>query len=692
MKRFAVAAAAVAFSVTAARAQSIVSGSVIGKHDSLPIAGAEVIGNKGVRVRTGIDGRFRILVAKGDSLFIRALGYRAEWVTPVNEMMLRLEALATTLPAVMTTAGQRTMGLSESAASVTIIDRGMMDASAAVSASQILRQIPGLQELSAPPSKTGISIRGLDAARVLVLVDGEPVAGSLIETRDIGRLSTLAAERIEVTKGPASVEFGSDALGGVINLVTAPPSAHFRAEVTTRAGELGRREASADISDTRGKLGYRASAGWRQVDAVTAIGADGTSLDRVYDVRTDVRYAAAAGVQMRGDVQLSRQRQRWPVGGGYNGFIDNRAAQALGEVSATAFGGLARVRMFAQLSDYQFRQSQLLAPIAGSADSLEQEEQLLRMLVSYARPVGAHLIDAGAQGSVRAIVAPGKIENDRADDRVLELFARDRWTRGPMLVTIGARATAGSLWGNAVTPSLGLALQLSDAWRVRSSFARGFRAPSFKEIRYTFANPAAGYVVDGNPDLEPESSANFDVGVAWAPRRNLVVEADGYTTRVSNLIDTRFTRFNSGGFQVFQNLNVARARIDGAEASIRLTSASAHLTAGYNFLRARDLETGKRLDRRAAHSARVAVSHSSARLRGLVSDVSLHYTSSAPLGEERQGAMISVDGQLRVPVTSRVELSAGVNNALDRRPSNWAPASRRQMFVGLRAHTDDSND
>lgn len=691
MTRLAVAAIAVALSVATARAQSIVSGTVVGKLDSLPVVGAEIIGNNGVHVRTGIGGRFRIPIVPGDSLFIRALGYRPMWAAPLNEMLVRLEVTATTLPEVMTTAGQRTIGLSESAASVTVVGRAMIDATAAVSASQILRQIPGLQELSSPPSKTGISIRGLDAARVLVLVDGEPVAGSLIETRDIGRLSTLAAERIEVTKGPSSVEFGSDALGGVINLVTAAPSTHFRGEVSSRAGEFGRREATAEVSDTRGKLGYRVSGGWRQVDAVTAIGANGTSLDRVYDVRTGVRYAATSSVLIRGDVQLSRQRQRWPVGGGYNGFIDNRAAQALGEVSANAFGGLARARLFAQYSDYQFRQAQTLAPIAGSADSLEQQENLLRMLLSYARPIGGHLIDAGAQGSVRAIVAPGKIENDRADDRVLEVFARDRWTRGPMLVTFGARATAGSLWGNAATPSLGLALQLSDAWRVRSSFARGFRAPSFKEIRYTFANPAAGYVVDGNPDLEPETSSNFDAGVAWAPRRGIVVEVEGYTTRVSNLIDTRFTRINSGGFQVFQNLNVSRARIEGVEASLRVSSSSAGLTAGYNYLRARDLESGKRLDRRAAHSARIAASHLSTRLRSLVSDVSVHYTGSAPLGEERQGEMISLDGQVRIPVASRVELSAGVNNTLDRRPSNWAPASRRQVYVGLRAHTLEAN-
>jgi outer membrane receptor for ferrienterochelin and colicins len=687
--RPAVVAVAVTLSVATAAAQSVVSGTVVGKLDSLPVAGAEIATANGLRVRTGLDGRFQIRVGHGDSLFVRAIGFRAEWFPAPGDALLCLEALSTTLPTLITTAGLRAMSLGESAASVTVIDREMIAATASVSANQLLRQIPGLQELSTPPSKTGIAIRGLDAARVLILVDGEPVVGTLLETRDIGRLSTLAAERIEITKGPSSVEFGSDALGGVINLVTAPPSATFHGEVTTRAGELGRREASASVSDTHGRLGYRASVGWRQADAVTAIGADGTSLDRVYDVRTDVRYKAGETIQLRGDVQLSRQRQRWPVGGGYNGFIDNRGAQALGEIQASKFGGHARLRMFAQYSDYQFRQAQSLAPIAGSADSLEQQEKLVRLLASFTRQAGAHLIDAGAQASVRAIVAPEKIEDDRADDRVFEFFARDRWVRGPVLVTAGGRATSGSLWGNALTPSLGLAIQLSDELRVRSSFAKGFRAPTFKEIRYTFANPAAGYVLEGNPDLEPESSSSLDAGLAWAPRQRVLVELDGYTTTVSNLIDTRFTSRNSGGFQVFQNVNVARARIQGIEASVRISHSHSHssVSAGYNYLRARDVETGKRLDRRAAHTARIAASHSSARLRGLVTDVSVRYTGDAPLGDETLGDMISLDGQFRLPIASRVELSAGVNNILDERPENWAPSARRQVYVGIRAHT-----
>ena len=473
----------------------------------------------------------------------------------------------------------------------------------------------------------------------------------------------------------------------MINLVTAAPSKKFTADATARVGELGRRESSFDLSNTKGALGYRISGGWRQVDRLPAVDAAGSSLDRVYDMRSDVRYRASDAVMLRGDVQLSQERQRYPVGGGYNGFIDNHGAQVLTEAKILKLGGIIRARVFGQYSDYQFRQSALSVPIAGSADSLIQEERLARALLAYTRAAGSHMIDAGAQFSARSIVAPQKIEGNRASDQVAEFFARDAWTHGRTLVTLGARSTSSSLWGSALTPSLGVAWQATQPLRLRASIARGFRAPSFKEMRYTFTNPIASYVIVGNANLEPESSWNTDVGVTWAPRSNLAIELGGYRTRVSNLIDTRFTGLNPAGFQIYQNLNVARALISGLEMSARFAMRDGDATLGYNYLRARDVDSNRQLDRRATHTARAQLSHKWRALSNLLTDVSLNYTGKAPIGTGTQGAMLSVDGQLRYSLSAPVELSAGVNNLFDQRPALWTPASQRQVFVGLRVHT-----
>jgi outer membrane receptor for ferrienterochelin and colicins len=687
-----------------ARAQSVVNGTVVGKTDGAPVLSAEVrVPRSGARARTDERGQFRVAAAVGDSLIVRALGF-AELRTVVQSStpVVRLVALATVLPVFTTTMGQRVIRASESPRSVTVIGREELDAVAAVSANQLLRQLPGLQELPSPPSKTSISIRGFDDSRVLVLVDGEPMAGALIESRDIGRLSTIATERIEVTKGPSSVEFGSDALGGVINIVQAAPAERLTLDALAREGGLGRQESSVGVSQRIGKFGYRLTGGWRQSDRVTGYNAAGSTFNRIYDVRSDVRYALTERWALRLDVQGSQERQRFPLDAAFNGFIDNRGGQGFAEVRGPVFGGDVRLRAFEQRFVYQYRQSRGLLPIRGSADSLEQRERQGRYLLSYTRVLGAHAIDLGAQRSHRTLVAPKKVTGDSADEQITEVFARDSWTFSTVLLTLGARHTASTLWGSSTNPSFGVAWQTMPAVRLRGNVARGFRAPGFKEIRYTFTNPAGGYTLEGNPDLLPESSWSTSVGGTWAPSTVWSFDVEGYRNDVADLVDWRYQGDNAAGFQTYRYVNVARARTQGVETNVRAVLGATDLSLGYDFLRARDLNAGLPLSRRATHTARARVARDWAVQAGLSTDLSVRYTGNAPLigipsgapitgpfSTEsgiigRQGALLSVDAQLRLAVTRELELSGGVNNLLGQQPVLWTPAFARQFYAGLR--------
>ena len=691
-----------------------VAGVVIGAGDGAPVLSAELrLSTAGSRTRSDERGAFRLSARGGgslvgDTLVVRALGFREQRVVLADEagelsaITVRLVALPTVLPVFTTTVGQRVIRASDSPRSVTVVTRQQLEAVAAVSANQLLRQLPGMQELPSPPSKTSISIRGFDDSRVLVLVDGEPVAGGLIGSRDIGRLSTVATERIEVTKGPSSVEFGSDALGGVINIVQAAPTPMFTMDGTARQGGLGRRESTVGLSNTVGRLGFRANGGWRQSDRVTGYDAVGSTFNRIFDVRSDARYKLNDRWTLRLDMQGSQERQRFPVDASFNGFIDNRGVQGFAEATGTALGGSVRVRAFQQRFVYQYRQSRELLPIRGSADSLEQQERQGRYLASYTRVLGGHTIDAGLQRSHRTLVAPDKVDGDSAREDITEVFLRDSYVVGPVLLTAGARHTNSTLWGATTNPSFGVAWQVHPQLRLRSNVARGFRAPGFKEIRFTFTNPAGGYTLVGNPTLRPESSVSSSAGGTWAPNAVLSFDVEGYTNTVQDLIDWRYQGDNVAGFQIYRNVNVARARMQGIETGVRIVHAGTDVSLGYDFLRARNLNDGLPLTRRATHTARLQAARSWSVMQGLATDMSVRYTGNAPLvgipagapitgpfSTEsgvigRQGALLSVDGQFRLAISNLTELSAGVNNLLAQRPALWTPAFDRQFYAGLR--------
>lgn len=668
-------------------AQARATVQIVSAADNAPIASARVIRLADARaVRTDDRGGVTVALTGADSIRVLALGYRElRTLLRSGTTTLRLTPLPTTLATIVTTAGQREMRASDNPASITVLSQKDIAAAGAVSANQLLRQLPGLQELAAPPAQTSIAIRGLDASRVLVLIDGEPAAGGLIENRDIGRLSTLAADRIEVTKGPSSVEFGSDALGGVINLVTAAPSRTPVASLMMRSGELGRREAASELSNTYGPLGVRVNAGWRETDRVTGVNASGSTLDRVYDFRGDARYRVNERWMVRSDLQLSQQRQRWPVGGGFNGFIDNATQQALLEAVGSVGGGTMRVRAFGQQYAYQFRQAQGALPIAGSADSLEQTETLGRGLLAWSRPMAGGTLDVGAQFSDRRIVAPSKIDGNRASDQVTEVFARQAFVVGAMRLSAGARSTSSTLWGSTVAPSVGAVWHAAPTVQIRANVARGFRAPSFKEMRYTFLNAGAGYTLIGNPNLTPESSWSTSLGASWVPTRSVTLTAEAYRNAVRNLVAIRANGFTPAGLLIYENANVARAQTEGIELGARVVRGNAEWSLGYDHLRARDLETGRTLDGRARHTARLAVSQAWAASHTVLTDLSVRYTGASPVGTLTQAAFLSVDGQVRMPVGRGLEASIGVTNLLDQRPAAWTPAFQRQFIAGLSA-------
>jgi outer membrane receptor for ferrienterochelin and colicins len=296
-----------------------------------------------------------------------------------------------------------------------------------------------------------------------------------------------------------------------------------------------------------------------------------------------------------------------------------------------------------------------------------------------------HSLDAGAQFSARGIVAPTKVDGDSVNDRVTEFFARDAFTVADVLFSAGARTTSSTLWGNTFSPSVGAAWQASPQWRLRTNVARGFRAPTFKELRYTFINGGAGYQIVGNSELRPESSWSSSIGASWAPSSGVALDVEGYRNAVAHLISTQQTGANNAGLLVYQNVNVDRARTEGVETSVRVMRRGAELSVGYDYLNAIDLSTGKTLDGRAKHTARIAWSKDWPRLGGVISDVSTRYIGSAPRGATTQGALVSVDGQLRVGVSRGMELSLAVANLLDQRPSGYTPAYQRQFSIGLRA-------
>ena len=666
-----------------------VTGTVVDSTTGAVVSGAvlraAIAGN---RVVTNRSGEFSLAAGPVDTLTIQALGYR--WIRMVvalasGPLRIVLSPAPELISDLVVTASRRVERAEASAVQVATISAAEIAAAGAASADRALERLPGLQVLPNAPTGSNLSIRGVNGARVLVLIDGEPVPGSLLENRDLSRLSTVAIERIEVVKGPLSALYGSDALGGVVNLITQSPRGPLTATAEARAGDFGRRELRLGAA-AGGAVAFRVDGGAREHQEVASIDPAPGALSRVWDLRSTVRWAATGSLAFRGDLSLFRERQRWQVSSdGFNGFNDNRGVT--GWLESTWIGERSSLRGRVVFEDYthRFRQARATQPL-GTDSAPAQSERVTRGNLGWSRRLGGHSFDLGIDASHRAIESPGKLNATAADDLV-EGYIQDGWTRAKFLIQPAARLSWNSRWGTAVTPSLALAWDRSSSLRLRLSGGRGFRGPSFKELAWDFPNPLAGYTLRGNPDLRPERSWQTALGGSWTIDRNLVVDAEVYRNDIRDLIELVEAGTDPGsGLRLFTTRNVNRTRTEGADLLLRWSGRGWETSAGYGILSAVDRSTGAALERRAKHQAKVRAGRGfGPRFDG---GLSLVVTGAAPVTlpdgtGARQEPYAAAAVYLRFEVTPGTTLSTGIDNLFDAKPGNWVGVIGRRVYFGV---------
>ena len=540
------------------------------------------------------------------------------------------------------------------------IDATDIAAAGAASADRLLEELPGVEVTPNAPTGASLLIRGIGGARVLVLLDGQPVTGALIENRDLSRMSLAGSDRGEIVKGPLSSLYGSDALEGVVNVVTRLPAPGFHLDARALSGGGGRQEAEATAGGGGGRLRFAASDDWETGAGLTYL----------------------------------RERQRWPVGGGFSGFNDNRGVSGRLETRRRVGPGEWSVRIFAQDYEHLHRSARGDAPIAGDRANA-QSERLAKATAGYSALLGNHDFDVGIEGTTRRIRSPDKLVEERASDDEIAVFAQDAWSPGSATVVSGGlRLGRNNRWGSNLAPSLGLTHAVGDGLRLRAAVAQGFRAPSFKELGWRHVNLPAGYVVEGHPDLRPERSWSVSAGVEWRPQENLLLDAEVYSNRIEDLIELGFVGNAPSGLLVYSPRNLTDAVTQGFELSLRALLGDGDISVGYAYLDAHAGASRQSLDRRARHSGCVRGSWRAEELSGLLLEATVHFTGSAPIiltqpdgttvPQGTQERFTAVDLQATLPLTGHLELLAGVDNLFDSRPRGWQGLIERRFRLSVR--------
>lgn len=466
---------------------------------------------------------------------------------------------------------------------------------------------------------TGVQIQGMGTEYTLILINGNPLIGRTAGTFDLSRIAVSNIERIEITKGPSSSLFGSDALAGVINIITKTPRKEgFNLNV--RYGTNATVDVNADVSFKRPKYSAKFYANrlssegygfnndeYRQT--VSPYENYTSSLNIDYNLssqwkfnlysrfyREDARYKMLSfdekinGSSVSNDYNIAPKITWMPTGKVeselrlYHSIFENRSEEYLRKANQLHYS-----------STYRESYSK-----AENFTKFKWGEQF------------SNILGAGIQHqSIKA----DRYEEEKTAQQyyILGQLDADWWEN--LVATAGVRYDHNSAFGSQINPKLSIKYAPLTNLSLRASAGRGFKAPDFRQLYLNFTNNIVGYSVFGTQvvadqiekfqregqintilvsadkikDLKAERSWSYNIGVHLKALKKLEVDINGFRNNIDYLINTIAIATKSNGQSVFSYVNLNRVFTRGIESEITYKPfPNLRLSAGYQYLEAKD--------------------------------------------------------------------------------------------------------
>ncbi|CAG9182161.1 TonB-dependent receptor plug domain-containing protein [Cupriavidus pampae] len=626
------------------------------------------------------------------------------------------------LPSIVVTGTRSEKDIDETPVKTEVVTRQEIERTHARTLKDALENVPGLQ-LREIHGKSGyeVSLQGMTSDQVLILIDGLPISASTGSTVDVSQYLTADVDRVEVVKGASSAQYGSSAMGGVINVITRPIGKGLSAAAVADGGTYGGQNADGTPGLLHGSM--RVEGGTEKLrarvvaDALDnkgfAVDPDGWTQhgDKVrrqqYSGRLEWLPTTAGNFWVDASAYRETDEQRYQYYAPPN-YVPQRKSEDIDRNRFTGggqwkFDSGVRARVAGMTESYDSTTREYSSAVqTGTRVSSQRTDHLsmqfdLPAWYSQLWQFGADLhrerLDQ-TSNNVSEIAGNAERRNGELYLQNDILFS-ERWE-----MIVGLRGQHDSDFGSHFAPKVGVRGNLlqTDDWKgvVRANYGQGYRVPNLKERYYLFDHSSLGYMVLGNPNLKPESSNSFQLGGTLNWRDRLVFDANLFYNHVSNLIQTDMTNFTLvNGIAVYTYRNVARARTQGAETALRWVATDAlRFNFAYTYTDTEDLNTGTELTRRPRNMGRVGMDWRV--LPGTELTTRARFQSSELVDSTsnvRSAGWGTLDLVLNQKIGRNVTAFVGVNNLFDRQrdfsnANDFGPVAGRFVYLGARVNVD----
>jgi len=545
--------------------------------------------------------------------------------TPV---MAELPTSAQEMDDLVVTATRLATPRGELASSVTVITAEDIQRRQFRSVPQALRSVPGLHvvQTGGPGQQTSVFMRGANSNHTLVLIDGVEVSdpSSPAGAVDFSNLWLDNIERIEIVRGPQSTLYGSDAIGGVIQITTrrGEGKLHGAGKLEGGSDNTVNQQASAAGSTDRVSYSFGVTHTDTDGDSVTparlrnGVSAEDdnyenwTTSARLGMAVSDTLEVTVFGRYIDSETDLDPELEMF--GFGTTEDRDARLEQTeyllRGEATAQLLAGLWEATFSTSYTDYDRKnRNDRQSPTETLTRTSFDGDKLKFELKNDFYPVDAHILTLGLETEKENMDSGGFSdfggffigEETNADARNKAVYTQDQFSYGERIFgTIGMRYDDYDGFGSEITYRVApVYVHRQTNTRLKASVGTGFKAPTlFQTEGFTPNNFGSFY--RGNPDLDPEESFGWEVGMEqmlWGERLNF-----GVTWFKSDIDDLMQVVFDPSFNSTYENID--NADIQGAETFIQLRPLeSLSVRLDYTYTDAEDNDTGEPLLRRPKH-------------------------------------------------------------------------------------------
>jgi outer membrane receptor for ferrienterochelin and colicins len=508
---------------------------------------------------------------------------------------------ATALDEVVVTATRTIRQLSSLPMPVTLISKKQIQNAGSTRLRDILLEQTGINFVTDQSGFTGVQLQGLSAEYTMILIDGVPLVGRSSGNLDLNRITLNNIKQIEIVKGPSSSLYGSEALGGVINIITVKPKKNaLKGDVGyfARVGARKELDLNGNLVYRKNKLGITAginsnSGGAFDLSPQTL--GNTTEAYQNYTTNLQLTYNFSDNLRL-----LTSQRYFYEEQNVVNIQSDWNSNTELHHILNDKWS-----------FDYTFYATRFKTESQFNGDVSLFNQTLFRPEIRSTLNFENSILNAGIGVNFDALDRTFFDKRETFNAKYVFL-QYDFDPLEQMNTVVGARFDSHNKYKSAFSPKISSTYNISDWLQAKASVGFGFKAPDFRQLFFNFNNAAGGYIVLGtrtlhelygnepnvtvlDKDLNPESSIGYNFGFRIKPISDLKISINFFRNNIKDLINTVILHGGlpslSPGTSVFYYENRDEVFTQGVELDINhKISDNLRFIGGYQYLEAKDVE------------------------------------------------------------------------------------------------------